>query len=824
MPRQLRSAALWSILSCLGVTASAAPPEVQDDRLKLELVAENPDIVTPVGATFDHKGRLVVIESHTHFPPKDYPGPKGDRIRIVEDTNGDSRADKFRTFYEGTRATMSVTTGPEGWMYVATRAKVFRIKDTNGDDVADKEEEVARLETKGDYPHNGLSGLTFDLQGRLLFGLGENLGEPYKLIGSDGRVLTGGGEGGNIYRCSATGAGLEKLSTGLWNPFGICVDPAGRIFSVENDPDSSPPCRLIHVVPGGDFGYQFRFGRSGKHPLQAWDGELPGTLPMVAGTGEAPCDVLPYHGKLWVTSWGDYRIERFALRSVGGSFRAEREVVVQGDDQFRPVDFAVAPDGSLYFTDWVSKSYPVHQLGRIWKLSWKQTPAKTEWTAVTAGEKIAEAARQKVSWDAFNSLDAFTHQAAVWGLAQHGTASDFSTKDWAAKSERQRLGLLEAVRLTPDANKRRDELIALGLSDGSPDVRLFAVRWIADERLAEFRKALDAQLNADVNSVGLFQATLAAIEWLDAGRASNLPKNPSREHYLLTALANPKTPASIQSMALRVLPVGHEGLSIPQLVQFTSHADVTVRREAVRSLTLSAAKSDQATLRRETLLRITQDEKQATALRADALIGLATEAAADITAAKQLAGSKETALAQTAHRLWPQSGSAKPQRAANEDIAGWLKLQQGAGDADLGWQLFFGPFAARCGNCHALEGRGASVGPDLTTVATRMDRQRLIDSILQPSREIAPQFVPWVIELKDGRVLTGLSQGLSEDAKSERFVGTDGRRFEIAHADIESKTASKQSIMPQGLEKELSNDDLFNLIRLLEVTAKKQKP
>lgn len=823
MLRHLRCAASILVLSCNALTAQSAPPEVKDARLKLELVAEHPDIVTPVGATFDHKGRLLVIESHTHFPPKDYPGPKGDRIRIVEDTNGDGRADKFRTFYEGTRATMSLTTGPDGWLYVATRAKVFRIKDTDGDDVADKEEEVARLETKGDYPHNGLSGLTFDQQGRLLFGLGENLGEPYKLIGSDGRVLAGGGEGGNIYRSDAAGKQLEKLCTGLWNPFGICVDPAGRIFSVENDPDSSPPCRLIHVVPGGDFGYQFRFGRSGKHPLQAWDGELPGTLPMVAGTGEAPCDILPYHGQLWVTSWGDYRVERFALRPVGASFRAEREIVVQGDDQFRPVDFAVAPDGSLYFTDWVNKSYPVHQQGRIWRLSWKTAPQPAGWPAITAGEQLAETSRQKISWDAFNSLDPFAHQAAVWGLAQHGTVADLAAKYWATATERQRQGALEAARLMTPTTQQRDELIQLGLADGSPEVRLLAVRWIAEEKLTDFRKALDVQLTADVNSVSLFQATLAAIEWLDAGRASNLSKNPSREHYLLAALVNPKTPAAIQTMALRVLPVSQEGLTIPQLIQFTANENAGVRYEAIRTLALSTARPDQAAQRRDALLRLVQDEQLQEGMRADALLGLSADLANDKGAVAKLAESKSALIRTVSRRMWPQSDADKPQVSPEGATETWMKAQTGAGDPTDGWRMFFGPFAARCGNCHTLEGRGGNVGPDLTTVAVRMDRKRLVDSILHPSREIAPQFVPWVIELKDGRVLTGLSQGLSEDAKSERFVGTDGRRFELAVGDIEVKTASKQSIMPDGLDKQLSKQELYNIIRLLEITAKKPK-
>ena len=100
---------------------------------------------------------------------------------------------------------------------------------------------------------------------------------------------------------------------------------------MDNDPDSRPPCRLLHIVEGGDYGYRFRNGRKGLHPFTAWNGELPGTLPMVAGTGEAPSGVSPTSrtacprtiaAHLLVTSWGDHRIERFRLQPRGASFQA----------------------------------------------------------------------------------------------------------------------------------------------------------------------------------------------------------------------------------------------------------------------------------------------------------------------------------------------------------------------------------------------------------------------------------------------------------------------------------------------------------------------
>jgi len=225
---------------------------------------------------------------------------------------------------------------------------------------------------------NGLAGLAFDALGWLYFGFGENLGADYKIIGSDGTTLAGGGEGGCVCRCRLDGSKLERWATGFWNPHASCFDAFGRLFTVDNDPDSRPPCRLLHIIQGGDYGYRFRNGRAGLHPFTSWNGEIPGTLPMVAGTGEAPSGILSYEsdgfpeeyiGNLFVTSWGDHRIDRFRLKPRGASFGSVAEPVIVGGEDFRPVGIACAPDGSLYCTDWVKRDYNLHGHGRVWRIS-----------------------------------------------------------------------------------------------------------------------------------------------------------------------------------------------------------------------------------------------------------------------------------------------------------------------------------------------------------------------------------------------------------------------------------------------------------------------
>jgi putative membrane-bound dehydrogenase-like protein len=214
-------------LVCLEGTAPP-PPRSLDARLVLEQVAKEPEIVTPTGLAVDPRGRVLVIESHTHFRPKGYRGPSADRIRVFEDNNGDGRLEPTGTFFEGTKLTMSLAFARDGRLFVATRSAIYRIEDRDGDGRADGEAAhsvpapLVRLDTPGDYPHNGLSGFAFDLAGNVYFGLGENLGASYRLIGSDGTVLPGGGEGGNVYRCKPDGSKLERVSTGL-EPFSPCL-------------------------------------------------------------------------------------------------------------------------------------------------------------------------------------------------------------------------------------------------------------------------------------------------------------------------------------------------------------------------------------------------------------------------------------------------------------------------------------------------------------------------------------------------------------------------------------------------------------------------
>ena len=496
----------------LPLSLAPANPELLDDRYKLTLFTENPDLSTPVGCAIDENGRILVIESHTHFRPEGYAGPEEDRILAFSDTDGDGKADSKEIYFEGGTHTMSIESGGGNCFYVATRAEVFRLKDENGDGKADSKEILVTLKTPGKYPHNGLCGLALTSdRSRLYFGLGENLGKPYEIISqAEEKEITrlkGGGEGGNIYSYDLQSGLLVRIATGFWNPFGICLTPEGRMFCVDNDPDARPQNRLLHIVPGGDYGYQYRYGRSGTHPLQAWDGDLPGTLPMICGTGEAACSVIPHGKNLWVTSWANGRIEQYSLRRDGSSYTATMKAIIKGGPDFRPVDFAHAEDGSIYFTDWVDASYQLHGKGRLWKLTPVNDKAPRPARASALLEEIKRETPGALSLKEIDD-DRFALATALWKMTRTGKAQELQ---WDILSKNARIALLTASRWQ---EKQDNRLLSRALDDASPDIRIAALRIIADKKIGIFTDTLRNMLPAEDNEGQLHRIIEAALKEL----------------------------------------------------------------------------------------------------------------------------------------------------------------------------------------------------------------------------------------------------------------------------------------------------------------------
>ncbi len=143
----------------------------------------------------------------------------------------------------------------------------------------------------------------------------------------------------------------------------------------------------------------------------------------------------------------------------------------------------------------------------------------------------------------------------------------------------------------------------------------------------------------------------------------------------------------------------------------------------------------------------------------------------------------------------------------------WRMALAGPADAVSGQRVFFHP-AAGWGRCHRVEDYGGRIGPDLSAIARGADREKLIQSIVHPSRDLTPLFVGHTIETTDGQSFTGLLIGQNTEAGGTLFMA-DGKAALAPGHLIASQTQSKVSLMPEGLADALTMQDFRDLLAFL---------
>jgi putative heme-binding domain-containing protein len=141
-------------------------------------------------------------------------------------------------------------------------------------------------------------------------------------------------------------------------------------------------------------------------------------------------------------------------------------------------------------------------------------------------------------------------------------------------------------------------------------------------------------------------------------------------------------------------------------------------------------------------------------------------------------------------------------------------LDDVAGEPNLaaGRRLFFHQRLATCSNCHAMNGRGLEVGPDLTTIGRQADggRSWVLTHILDPNAEVAPYFRPQMITTRDGQTRMGFVLGKEGNALG--YVGPDGKKFSVIKADVTAREELPISLMPPGLLMPLSGEEIRDLL------------
>ena len=126
-------------------------------------------------------------------------------------------------------------------------------------------------------------------------------------------------------------------------------------------------------------------------------------------------------------------------------------------------------------------------------------------------------------------------------------------------------------------------------------------------------------------------------------------------------------------------------------------------------------------------------------------------------------------------------------------------------------------FEKTCATCHRLENEGVEVGPDLLSALRNKSKEQLLSDILDPSREVDPRYINYLVTTKAGRTLSGMIA--AETASSITLRRAEKAEDTILRSQIDEIQATAKSVMPEGLEMQLSKQDVADVIAYLRVVG-----
>ena len=348
----------------------------------VELVASEPDIVNPVAMTFDERGRIWITESLEY--PRREPGPGRDRVKVLEDTDGDGRADRFTVFAEGLNIPSGIAVG-YGGVWVANAPDILLLKDTDGDGRADRREVIVTGFGRADT-HELPNSLSWGPDG-YLYGL-NGVFNPSHVRYAQGNPNYRPEHPGWQFTCAMfrihpVTRTFELFCEGTSNPWGIAWDLEGSAFV--------SACVIDHLWHLTETGYYHRQG--GPYPPFTW--KL-GSIVQHTHQKAAYCglhyfdsDAYPpaYRGKLYMGNIHGGCINADELHRRGSTYLAtpRPDLLTAHDPWFMPVSQKTGPDGCLYLLDWYDR-YHCYQdanrdpvgidrlKGRLYRLRYGQTP------------------------------------------------------------------------------------------------------------------------------------------------------------------------------------------------------------------------------------------------------------------------------------------------------------------------------------------------------------------------------------------------------------------------------------------------------------------
>ncbi len=480
-----------------------------------------PAMLNPTSIDIDHLGRVWVCEV-VNYRHRLGERKEGDRILILEDTDGDGVSDKQTVFHQGKDVdsahgicvlpfvVQAASLQPKyGYrVIISCGDKVFSLFDDDGDLKSDRKE-IMFTGISGTQHDHGVHAFVFGPDGKLYFNMGN---EGRQIKDKDGKPIVdlAGNEVNNsrkpyqegmVFRCNLDGSEFETLAWNFRNNWEVAVDSFGTLWQSDNDDDGNKGVRINYVMEFGNFGYKDELTGAGwqsprtnleeEIPLRHWHLNDPGVVPNLLQTGAgSPTGIIVYEGDLLGEQFrnqvihcdaGPNVVRAYPVQKSGAGYTAETVNILVGarDNWFRPSDVCVAPDGSLIVADWYDPGVGGHRMGdadkgRLFRVAPPKTPYKFPKVDVSTVEgaiaalKSPNEATRYVAWTALHSM----------GKTAELELANLIDSEANPKLRARAIWLLSKM-------KGGGQFVAEALNNSNPDIRITGLRAIRESHSPE---------------------------------------------------------------------------------------------------------------------------------------------------------------------------------------------------------------------------------------------------------------------------------------------------------------------------------------------------